>query len=199
MKYDALIVGLGNPGAKYARTRHNFGFMLVDSLLAHWGGQSNTSCAMAKAKIAAELWDIAEDHGARRWLVVKPQTFMNLSGQAVGELCRKNGIGADRVLVLHDELDLPLGTARFKFSGGLAGHNGLKSIAAHLGTRDFSRLRLGIGRPLDSTQVVDYVLRGFLPDEWDRVRAVVDGATEAVLDFCSLGLAAATERLHSRG
>lgn len=199
MKYDALIVGLGNPGTKYTRTRHNFGFMLVDSLLARWGGLSAMSCTMLKARIDAELWDIVEDHGARRWLVAKPQTFMNLSGQAVGELCRKNGIGADKVLVLHDELDLPLGTTRFKFSGGLAGHNGLKSVAAHLGTRDFARLRLGIGRPLDSTQVVDYVLRGFLPDEWDRVRVALTGSTEAVLDFCRLGLAAATERLHSQG
>ena len=123
---------------------------------------------------------------------------MNLSGQAVGELSRKNGISPDRVLVLHDELDLSFGTIRLKFSGGLAGHNGLKSVAAHLGTQDFVRLRLGIGRPDDGTPMADYVLRGFTPEEWSRMDGLLEMAGEAVLDFCREGRDAAMARLHSR-
>ena len=198
MSYDGLIVGLGNPGTKYARTRHNFGFMLADRLVAHWSGQPGASCASRSARLNAESWEVSEEYGARRWLVVKPLTFMNLSGQVVGEVCRKNGITPDRVLVAHDELDLSLGTLRFKFSGGLAGHNGLKSVAAHLGTRDFARLRLGIGRPGDGEDMAAYVLRSFLPAEWDQVGQILDLGLEAVLHYCREGLAAATARLHAR-
>jgi PTH1 family peptidyl-tRNA hydrolase len=198
MTYDGLIVGLGNPGAKYARNRHNFGFMLADRLVAHWSGQTGTSCASRNARGNAESWEVSEDYGARRWLVVKPLTFMNLSGQIVGEVCRKSGIAPDRVLVAHDELDLPLGTLRFKFSGGLAGHNGLKSVAAHLGTRDFARLRMGIGRTESDETMAEYVLRNFLPAEWDHVGQVLDVGLEAVLHYCREGLAAATARLHAR-
>ena len=198
MTYDGLIVGLGNPGTKYARTRHNFGFMLADRLVAHWAGQPGSSSEARNPRLSAELWEVSEDYGARRWIVVKPQTFMNLSGQVVGELSRKNGIAADRILILHDELDLPLGTARLKFSGGLAGHNGLKSVAAHLGTRDFARLRMGIGRPEGSEAMADYVLRSFLPTEWDLVGQTLDVALDAVLLYCREGLTAATARLHAR-
>ncbi|NCD24077.1 MAG: aminoacyl-tRNA hydrolase [Deltaproteobacteria bacterium] len=198
MKYDGLIVGLGNPGTQYARTRHNFGFMLVDCLLDRWAGLSGVSCTPIKNRGNSCLWEVSEPCGGRRWLIAKPLTFMNLSGQAVGELCRKNGIEASRVLVLHDELDLPLGTVRLKFSGGLAGHNGLKSVAAHLGTRDFARLRLGISRPATQEPVVDYVLRGFPPAERELVREALEIGVMAVMDYCALGLTAAMERLHSR-
>jgi PTH1 family peptidyl-tRNA hydrolase len=198
MTYNGLIVGLGNPGAKYARTRHNFGFLLADRLAAHWAGEPGGACESRGVRAKAEVWDVGEDYGARRWLLVKPQTFMNLSGQSVGELCRKNGIAPERVLVLHDELDLPLGAARFKFSGGLAGHNGLKSVAAHLGTRDFARLRLGIGRPEGPEDMADYVLRTFPPAEWALVGPVLDAALAAVLHYCRDGLDAATARLHAR-
>lgn len=198
MPYDGLIVGLGNPGVKYARTRHNFGFMLADRLLEHWGRQPGTSCVARSARLNAEVFDVTEDYGARRWIVAKPLTFMNLSGQVVGELSRKNGVETERILVAHDELDLSLGTVRLKFSGGLAGHNGLKSVAAHLGTRDFARIRLGIGRPQDSEPVSDYVLRSFAPAEWELVAGALDIALEAVLDYCSQGLTVATNRLHAR-
>ena len=198
MSYDGLIVGLGNPGVKYARTRHNFGFMLADHLLAHWQRQPGTSCAVRNTRLDAEVHDVVEDFGARRWMVVKPLTFMNLSGQAVGELSRKNGISADRILVAHDELDLPLGTVRLKFSGGLAGHNGLKSVAAHLGTRDFARVRLGIGRPDGGEDVAAYVLRSFLPAEWEHVAQALDAARDALLDCFAHGLNAAMNRLNTR-
>ncbi|UTF50986.1 aminoacyl-tRNA hydrolase [Desulfomicrobium sp. ZS1] len=198
MTYEGLIVGLGNPGTKYARTRHNFGFMLADHLLEHWAGQPGTACTARSGRLNAQLWDVSEDYGARRWIVAKPLTFMNLSGQVVGELSRKNGIPADRILVAHDELDLSLGTVRLKFSGGLAGHNGLKSVAAHLGTRDFARIRLGIGRPEGSEAMADYVLRSFMPAEWELVAQALGIALDAVLHYCSEGLTAATSRLHSR-
>lgn len=197
MAYDGLIVGLGNPGRGYARTRHNFGFLLADWLVRAWSTRPGSFCEPRRAK-NAEIWDVTEEYGARRWLLVKPQTFMNLSGQAVGELSRKNGISPDRVLVLHDELDLSFGTIRLKFSGGLAGHNGLKSVAAHLGTQDFVRLRLGIGRPDDGTPMADYVLRGFTPEEWSRIDGLLGMAGEAVFDFCREGRDAAMARLHSR-
>lgn len=198
MSYEGLIVGLGNPGVKYARTRHNFGFMLADRLLDHWSRQPGATCASRSARLNAEVFDVGEDYGARRWIVAKPLTFMNLSGQVVGELGRKNGIPPERILVAHDELDLPLGTVRLKFSGGLAGHNGLKSVAAHLGTRDFARIRLGIGRPEGAEPVSDYVLRSFAPAEWELVAQSLDIALDAVLHYCAHGLTAATNRLHTR-
>ena len=143
-------------------------------------------------------WGLPKDKLAEFVQMVKPLTFMNLSGQVVGELSRKNGIPADRILVAHDELDLALGTVRLKFSGGLAGHNGLKSVAAHLGTRDFARIRLGIGRPEGSEAMADYVLRSFMPAEWEQVAQALGIACDAVLQYCSEGLTAATSRLHSR-
>jgi PTH1 family peptidyl-tRNA hydrolase len=172
--------------------------MLADRLAAHWASQPGASCETRAVRLKAEVWEVSEDYGARRFLLVKPLSFMNLSGQVVGELCRKNGVEADRVLVAHDELDLPLGTLRFKFSGGLAGHNGLKSVAAHLGTRDFARLRLGIGRPDDDQAMAEYVLRSFLPGEWDQVGNVLSLALDAVLQWCRAGFDAATASLHGR-
>ncbi len=198
MSYDGLIVGLGNPGVKYARTRHNFGFMLADHMLAFWERQPGTTCANRGGRLNAEVFDVVESYGARRWLVVKPLTFMNLSGQVVGELSRKNGIPADRILVAHDELDLSLGTVRLKFSGGLAGHNGLKSVAAHLGTRDFARIRLGIGRPEGGEDVAAYVLRAFLPTEWDMAVQALDVAGDALAQYCAEGLTVAMNRLNAR-
>ncbi|NLW80165.1 MAG: aminoacyl-tRNA hydrolase [Desulfovibrionales bacterium] len=198
MAYDGLIVGLGNPGTKYARTRHNFGFMLADRVVAYWANRPGCVCESRNVRLNATVWEAGEDFGKRSWLLVKPLTFMNLSGQVVGELARKHGIPAAKILVMHDELDLPLGTVRFKFSGGLAGHNGLKSVAAHLGTRDFCRLRLGIGRPESSEVMAEYVLRSFLAEEWGAVAQVLDLAVDAVLDYCRDGLDSATAKLHAR-
>ena len=199
MKYDGLIVGLGNPGPQYLRTRHNFGFMLADCLLAHWSKLSGVTCVQLKTLFQTDLWSVSTDYGAQNWLLAKPQTFMNLSGHSVRSISSRHGLSTPQILIMHDELDLPLGTVRFKFSGGLAGHNGLKSIAGCLGTRDFARLRLGIGRPLSPESVTDYVLRGFFPEEQSRVRDILQVATSAVLDFCSNGLDAAMERLHAQG
>lgn len=199
MTYSGLIVGLGNPGGQYLRTRHNFGFMLADRLRAAWAAEGADVSAVRKVRALAEAWDVCESGGLRRWLLAKPQTYMNLSGRAVAELSRKNGISPGTVLIAHDELDLPLGAVRLKFSGGLAGHNGLKSIAASLGTRDFVRIRLGIGRPVDSVPVVDYVLRPFFSEEQALVTEALEKAVEAVLAYCAHGFDVAVNRLHAKG
>lgn len=197
MPYSGLIVGLGNPGSRYARTRHNFGFMLADLFMEHAQRQLNWTCSPRQFKGKAETWDLRSDLDSQRWLVVKPMTFMNLSGQVVGQLCRQYIFAPEKIIILHDEVDLPLGVVRLKFSGGLAGHNGLKSIAAHLGTRDFARLRLGIGRPLETQSLAEYVLRPFLPLEGEALNSALTIALEALVNFCFLGLEQAIQELHS--
>ena len=198
MGVDGLIVGLGNPGIRYARTRHNFGFVLVDQFIHYIQNQSGWSCVSRNFKGNADLWEVQDSLNQQGWLVTKPLTFMNLSGQVVGELCRKNALRPEQVIILHDELDLSLGTIRFKFSGGLAGHNGLKSVTAHLGTRDFARLRLGIGRPVDGLDMAGYVLQSFYPEERDKVALVLEAALEALLDYCYLGLESAMAKAHTK-
>ena len=145
-----LVVGLGNPGADYAQTRHNAGFWLCERLAAGHG-----------ASFAAESRFhglVAKAPAAGGWLLM-PQTLMNRSGQSVGALARFYRIEPAEILVVHDELDIPPGQLRLKFGGGLGGHNGLKDITAHLGTQDFWRLRIGIGHPGDRNQVVSFVLK----------------------------------------
>ncbi|MDY0276195.1 MAG: aminoacyl-tRNA hydrolase [Desulfomicrobium sp.] len=198
MGVGGLIVGLGNPGIRYARTRHNFGFLLVDLFIHYAQNQPDWSCSSRNFKGNAELWEVQDPCNKHSWLVTKPLTFMNLSGQVVGELCRKNALGPEQVIILHDELDLSLGTIRFKFSGGLAGHNGLKSVAAHLGTRDFVRLRLGIGRPVAGFDMSGYVLQSFHPEERDKVHLALAAALEALLDYCCLGLESAMAKAHTK-
>jgi PTH1 family peptidyl-tRNA hydrolase len=146
-----LIVGLGNPGADYVDTRHNAGFWLVDEIAADQG----LSFRFEKRFNADECKFKA--HG-RDVFLQKPQTFMNRSGQSVAALARYYKIAAEEILVIHDELDLLPGVNRIKQSGGHGGHNGLRDIINHLGSRDFFRLRVGIGHPGDSKQVVNYVL-----------------------------------------
>jgi PTH1 family peptidyl-tRNA hydrolase len=146
-----LIVGLGNPGADYVDTRHNAGFWLIDEVAADQG----LSFRFEKRFNADECKFKA--HG-RDVFLQKPQTFMNRSGQSVAALARYYKIAVEEILVIHDELDLPPGVNRIKQSGGHGGHNGLRDIINHLGSRDFFRLRVGIGHPGDSKQVVNYVL-----------------------------------------
>ena len=146
-----LIVGLGNPGREYEKTRHNAGFWFVDALAA----SANTSFRH-DARFHGEVCK-ASFAGRDVWLL-KPATFMNRSGQAVAALARFYKLPVEAILVAHDELDLPPGTARLKRGGGHGGHNGLRDIISHLGTNTFLRLRLGIGHPGTSREVVDYVL-----------------------------------------
>jgi len=147
-----LIVGLGNPGAKYARNRHNIGFMALDAIARRWNAKP------WRAKFQAEVTDAAV--GGGKLLLLKPQTFMNESGRAVGEAMRFHKIALGDIIVFHDELDLAPAKLRVKTGGGIAGHNGLRSIAAHCGN-DYVRVRMGIGHPGDKAMVHAYVLSDF--------------------------------------
>ena len=147
-----LIVGLGNPGADYVDTRHNAGFWLIDLIAAELGAGFRF-----EKRFNADECKVRS--GGRDVFLLKPQTFMNRSGQSVAALARYYKISPPEILVLHDELDLPPGTNRIKHDGGHGGHNGLRDIISHLGGREFFRLRVGIGHPGDSNQVTGYVLR----------------------------------------
>lgn len=164
-----LIVGLGNPGVEYSETRHNAGFWFCEQLATRLGtGFNHESRFHGMA---------ANARAAGTWLLM-PQTFMNRSGQSVGALARFYRIQADEVLVVHDELDIPPGQLRLKFGGGLGGHNGLKDIAAHLGTQDFWRLRIGIGHPGDRNEVINFVLKRPQREEQDLIDAAIDRALD---------------------
>jgi peptidyl-tRNA hydrolase, PTH1 family len=151
-----LIVGLGNPGTKYARNRHNIGFMALDAMARRWNAKP------WRAKFQAEVTDITVD--GEKLLLMKPQTFMNESGRAVGEAMRFHKIALGDIAVFHDELDLAPAKLRVKTGGGIAGHNGLRSISAHCGN-DYVRARMGIGHPGDKSIVYSYVLNDFAKSE----------------------------------
>ncbi|MFY9580180.1 MAG: aminoacyl-tRNA hydrolase [Gaiellaceae bacterium] len=155
---DLLVVGLGNPGREYARHRHNVGWMVLDELARRHG-------ASWKGKFSGQLAEVRVD--GHRVALFKPETFMNESGRAVGAAARFYKLEPDAILVVHDDIDLEPGRLQARLGGGLAGHNGLRSIASHLGTQDFLRLRVGVGRPGrgDSRPPADYVLSPFTPEE----------------------------------
>src|ERR687885_1465343 len=154
---DLLVVGLGNPGREYARHRHNVGWMVVEELARRHGG-------LWKSKFNGKLAEIRVD--GHRVALLKPETYMNESGRSVSAAARFYKLEPDAVLVVHDEGDFDLGRLQARLGGGLAGHNGLRSIAQALGTQDFLRLRIGVGRPGrgDRRSVSDYVLSPFAPE-----------------------------------
>lgn len=174
-----LIIGLGNPGCKYAHNRHNVGFMTVDRL-AKRHGLAFTRCK-GKAKIAEGT--VAD----RRVVLVKPQTFMNLSGESAAKLARFFKTLPEFVLVVYDDLDLPLAHLRLRSGGGAGGHKGLKSIIEQLGTKAFPRLRIGIGRPLHGDPV-DFVLQNFTGEDWIEMDATLDRAVAAVEYWLAHGI-----------
>lgn len=166
-----LFVGLGNPGPSYANHRHNIGFMAVESIA--WRHRFPTWRQKFKGEITEGQL------GPSRVLLLKPMTFMNLSGQSVGEAMRFFKIPLADIVVFHDELDLVPGKVRIKMGGGVAGHNGLKSLAAHLGTQDFKRVRLGIGHPGHKDRVIGHVLSDFHKSDTDWLEPLLDGLAEA--------------------
>jgi len=170
-----LLVGLGNPGAKYARNRHNIGFMALDEIATDYG------FSPWKSKFQAQLCE--GNLGGVKVILLKPQTFMNLSGQAVGEAMRFYKLTSEDITVLHDELDLAPGKCRVKQGGGHAGHNGLRSLHSHIGA-DYGRVRLGVGHPGHKDAVAGYVLRDFpkADEAWldDLLRGISDGAAALV-------------------
>lgn len=164
-----LIVGLGNPGAQYEATRHNAGFWWVDQVCAETGSKLNLEAKLfghaGKLKSHEDTW------------LLKPTTFMNASGRAVAALAKFYKITPESILVIHDELDLPPGVTKLKKGGGHGGHNGLKDIAAQLGTPDFWRLRIGIGHPGDKNQVANFVLHAATRDEQTLIEQNIDQST----------------------
>ena len=147
---DWLVVGLGNPGQKYANTRHNMGFLTVDLLAEKKGVKLNK----VKFKAAYNMMDF----GGAKCLVMKPQTYMNLSGEAVREAAQFYKIPADHVLVIYDDVSIPVGKLRVRPSGSAGGHNGIKNIIAHLGTQDFPRVKIGVGAPGGEGDMIDWVI-----------------------------------------
>jgi PTH1 family peptidyl-tRNA hydrolase len=171
---DWLIVGLGNPGAEYDRTRHNVGFEVADELAERW------SLPAPKSKYRGLLTEGRTGPGGPRVAILKPMTYMNDAGQSVGPARGAYKVPLDRVLVVHDEIDLPFGEIRPRVGGGLAGHNGLKSMKQGLGSADFARVRIGVGRPptTDPDRVAAYVL-GRFAEPREEVRALVERAADA--------------------
>jgi len=173
-----LVVGLGNPGNRYQWTRHNAGFMVLDRL-------SHVSSIPVAKKCFSGLCGEGVWHD-NRLLLLKPQTFMNLSGRSVAEAVRFHKLSPSDILVLHDEIDIPFGRVKMKVGGGHGGHNGLRSLIAELGTGDFTRIRIGVGRP-DCGEVVDYVLHPFEHTEMDGLAAILDGVVDMLGVFLSEG------------
>jgi PTH1 family peptidyl-tRNA hydrolase len=176
---DLLVVGLGNPGREYARNRHNAGWMVLDELARRHGGSW-------RSKFSGSLAEVRLD--GHRVALLKPETYMNESGRSVAAAATFFKVEPDAVLVVHDEGDLDLGRLQARMGGGLAGHNGLRSIAKALGTQDFLRLRIGVGRPErgDRRSLADYVLSDFEPH--DQPETLISRAAEAVESLDAEGL-----------
>jgi len=183
-----LIVGLGNPGREYQFNRHNIGFLLIDRLcreLLTTPGMVQSKAIIAKAQFAG-----------KKIILAKPQTYMNLSGQSVSSLVRFYKIPNDHLLVAHDDLDLPLGTIRLRPGGGSGGQKGVSSIIQQLGTQDFPRLRIGIGRPPGRMDAAAYVLQDFNQEEREILPEVLDRAAKAALVFIENGLETAMNQFN---
>ncbi len=183
-----ILVGLGNPGREYRNTRHNVGFMAIDRLCATFG--IKLSRLQSKALVGNGVYE------GHKIVLAKPQTFMNLSGQAVSSLMRFYRIPQSQLLVYYDEIDLPVGTIRIRQEGGSAGNRGLKSIIEQLGTQDFPRLRIGVGRPPGQKEAADYVLKGFSKNDMEIISIVLDRAVDAARVFICDGLEAAMNQFN---
>lgn len=167
-----VIAGLGNPGREYAQTKHNVGFLMVDALAAHLGvteWREKYDAFIARARIGSEAI-----------LLVKPQTYMNESGRAIAPLMNFYKLEADDLIVAHDDMDIPVGTIRIRKKGSSGGHNGIKSILAHLGDEHFARVRIGIGRPLPGWTVVNHVLAPFPPEDAAKVSEAIHYLVPAI-------------------
>ena len=185
-----LIVGIGNPGKKYARTRHNVGTDAIE-LLAK---RLNVSL-----KVGRDRAQIAETRiGDEAVVLVIPTTWMNESGEAVGPIARRYKIPAANIIIIHDELDLEPGAVKLKMGGGLAGHNGLKSVSQHIGTNDYARVRIGVGKPTSKDQGADHVLSSIPPAERKILDIAVETACDAVERIMKEGLDAAMREYNAR-
>ena len=187
-----LIVGLGNPGPEYARTRHNIGQMVLDELAGVVGG------SFKRHKARAMVLEGRLGMGGPKVVLAKPLTYMNTSGGPVAGLAQFYGIDPERIIAVHDELDIDFAAIRLKIGGGEGGHNGLRDMTKALGTKNYYRVRCGIGRPPGRMQVSDFVLKPFTATEAKELPFLIGDAADAVQQLITEGLTAAQQRYHSR-
>lgn len=185
-----LIIGLGNPGAEYKGNRHNVGQMVLDELAGRLGGNFKTH------KARAQVLEGRLGVGGPRVVLAKPLSYMNVSGGPVTALANFYGIGPDHVVAVHDEIDIPFNTVKLKCGGGEGGHNGLRDMSRGLGTKDYLRVRVGVGRPPGRMDTADYVLRDFGTTERKDVPFLLDEAADAVEMLVRDGLTAAQQKFH---
>ncbi len=185
-----MVAGLGNPGERYSRTRHNAGAMVLDELTSRTGAslkRHKTGCLVAEVEL--------NRHSV---VLARPMSYMNESGRPVRELVRWYKASPGRLIVLHDEIDISFGEVRIKFGGGTAGHNGLNSVAAHLGTKDFARVRIGVSRPRGLQDPADYVLSEFSASERKQLDEIVGRAADAVERILEAGVERAMNEVNTR-
>lgn len=190
-----MIAGLGNPGEEYAQTRHNAGFKAIDELarqanVTYWKNQAGAEVASIK------VHDAEAEGGKREVILVKPQSYMNTSGGPISKLCAQYKVSAEELLVIHDELDIPAGDVRIKVGGGHAGHNGLRSIIDKMGSRDFSRVRVGIGNPPGRMPVADFVLKQLRSREAEDFDETTVRAAEAAATALTRGVIFARDHVN---
>lgn len=190
MAEPLLVVGLGNPGPQYAKTRHNIGFMVADVLAVRIGGQFKVHKRSGADVVTGRL-------GGRPVVVAKPRAYMNESGRHVGPLAKFYSIAPADVIVIHDELDIDFGRVRLKLGGGEGGHNGLRSVANTFGTKDFQRVRIGIGRPPGRKDPAAFVLEPFSSAERGEVPTICELAADAAELLIEVGLETAQNQVHA--
>ncbi|WP_108672128.1 aminoacyl-tRNA hydrolase [Peribacillus acanthi] len=173
-----IIIGLGNPGKQYDKTRHNIGFEVIDSLSKNWGIELD----QAKHK---GIYGVGHVNG-EKVLLLKPLTYMNLSGESIGAVLDYFKEDIENIVVLYDDLDMPVGKIRLRQKGSAGGHNGIKSTIAHLGTQEFNRIRIGIGRPSNPMPISNYVLGRFTEEEWAEMEQVIKKCEAACEDWLKL-------------
>lgn len=177
-KYDLLVVGLGNPGNEYSRTRHNVGFMVTDRICEKYGA------TLKRLKCKALICECVIEN--RRILIAQPQTYMNLSGEAVEEICGFYKIPADKILVIFDDISLPVGNIRIRRSGSHGGHNGMKNISEHMATNDILRIKVGVGgKPHPDYDLKDWVLSRFKDEERENLEKAIEKAVMAVYEIAA--------------
>ena len=186
-----LIVGLGNPGSEYSNNRHNVGQMVLDELASRMGGKFKTH--KARAQVVEGRLGI----GGPRVVLAKPMTYMNVSGGPVAGLSKFFDIAPDHVIAVHDEIDIPFNTVKLKIGGGEGGHNGLRDISKALATKDYLRVRVGVGRPPGRMDTADFVLRDFATAEKKELPFMLDEAADAVELLVNEGLLAAQQNHHA--
>ena len=187
-----LVVGLGNPGPEYARTRHNVGQMVLDELASRLGGTFRVH------KTRAQVLESRLRPGGPRVVLAKPMTYMNTSGGPVAGLAKFYDIPAERVIAVHDEIDIPFAALKLKIGGGEGGHNGLRDMSKALSTKDYYRVRVGVGRPPGRMDAAPYVLKPFSSTEGKELPFLLDDAADAVEQLVENGLLEAQQKFHAR-